>query len=104
MDYSSTINYWMKNKSTLSTRWLYSLKELWKYNWYLKFISKDIKDLSNTKKINSNIWKIYRQAQGYNVIFDNIWNTIEWHLKNISTKIYNKYIENKKNKVEKNKS
>ena len=90
--------YWRKNKAKLKNNALYSLRKLEKYNSYLLSIQKDIKNLSNKKKINEDIWNIYKQAQQYNNIIKHMKLDIITNLKNISEKLYNQYkkIENDK--------
>jgi len=90
--FSNTINFWKKNSSILPNKALLSLKELNKYNDYLKLLKDDIEELSNDKDLKENLWSIYRKAQSIKYIFDNnIKNIIETDLKNVSLENYNKY-------------
>jgi len=101
--FTSTIKFWKNNASKLSAKWLLSLKELDKYNNYLNNLKKDIKDLSNTKKLNEDLGNVYRKAQSIKYIFDNkINNILETDLKNVSEENYNKYKKTIQVKKEKN--
>lgn len=91
---SSWINIWKNNKSKLLDKWESSLKELEKINSYLKFISDDIKNLSDTEKLKLELWNTYKEAQKYQINFDKIYKTFDANFINISETEYKKYKDN----------
>ena len=88
---SGGIKYWEKNKVELNYSQRMSLKKLKEYIFYLQSINKDIKELQNSKKIQEEIWNIYKKAQSYNDIFDKIEKGLDVHLKIVSEELYKKY-------------
>jgi len=80
---SSGIQFWKKNKSNFSPSSKFSLKELEIQNNYLSLLSKDIKNLSNTKRLEKELWNVYIEAQKYEKVFDTISKSLDTHLKNI---------------------
>jgi len=93
---SSGIQFWKNNKSKLSARSKISLKELEKQNNYLSLLSKEIKNLSNKKRLEKELWNVYIEAQKYEKVFDTISKSLDIHLKDVSENIYKKYKESTK--------
>jgi hypothetical protein len=99
---SSGIQFWKKNKANSSSSSKLSLKKLEIQNSYLSFLSKDIKNLSNIKRLDTELWNVYIEAQKYEKIFDTISKSLDIDLKNVSESIYKKHKESEeKNEEEK---
>jgi len=101
----SWIKYWKNIKTKKTNSINYSIKQIEKYSSYILSIDKDIKELSDSKKIKNEIWNLYKKSENYNRIFELKSPVLDIHLKNISENIYNKYkkqIEVLNKKKEKN--
>ena len=94
------IRNWEANKSKLKYIQRSSLLKLKEYNFYINSISKEIKELNNSKKLKTEIWNVYKSAQNYNEIFNKIEKGLDTHLKNVSKENYKQFQKYKLDQIE----